>query len=147
MVCGIDMDRILRDAINDAVLWPDLQRPIVLSSRKTATRNGGNTMHTHVRGVTRRAMVAGAATVPAFGAAAQQRSETGTPSSVITNPPRQWGREAAPDIYPDPDIIVIDPAFNQYMLGITAIRRVATGFKWAEGPAWSSEGQYLVFSD
>ena len=52
-----------------------------------------------------------------------------------------------PDIYPDPDIIVIDPSFNQYLLGITAIRRVATGFKWTEGPAWSSEGQYLVFSD
>ena len=32
-------------------------------------------------------------------------------------------------------------------LGITAIHRVATGFPWAEGPAWSSEGQYFVFSD
>jgi gluconolactonase len=42
---------------------------------------------------------------------------------------------------------VIDPSFRQYLLGITAIHRVATGFLWAEGPAWSSEGQYLVFSD
>jgi gluconolactonase len=105
-------------------------------------------MQTHLRGVTRRAMIAGAATMPAFGAAAQQqRSETGTAPSVITNPPRQWGREAAPNIYPDPDIIVIDPAFKQLLLGITAIKRVATGFKWVEGPAWSNEGQYLVFSD
>jgi gluconolactonase len=105
-------------------------------------------MQTHLRGVTRRAMIAGATTMPAFGAAAQQqRSETGTPPSVITNPPRQWGREAAPNIYPDPDIIVIDPAFKQLLLGITAIKRVATGFKWVEGPAWSNEGQYLVFSD
>ncbi len=71
----------------------------------------------------------------------------GTPPSVITNPPRQWGRYAPPDIFPDPDIIVIDPVFKQSLLGITAIRRVWTGFKWAEGPAWSSEGQYLVFSD
>ncbi len=92
-------------------------------------------------------MIAGAATITASGARAQQRSDTGTPPSVITNPPRQWGRDAAPNIYPDPDIIVIDPAFKRYLLGITAIRRVATGFKWAEGPAWSSEGQYLVFSD
>jgi gluconolactonase len=104
-------------------------------------------MPMHVRGVSRRVMVTGAATMAAFAAKAQQRSETGTPPSVITNPPRQWGRDAPPDIYPDPDIIVIDPAFKRYLLGITAIKRAATGFKWAEGPAWSSEGQYLVFSD
>jgi gluconolactonase len=101
----------------------------------------------YINGVSRRAMIAGAATVTAFGARAQSKAQTGTPPSVITNPPRQWGHHAPPDIYPDPDIIVIDPSFNQYLLGITAIRRVATGFKWTEGPAWSSEGQYLVFSD
>ncbi len=100
-----------------------------------------------INGVSRRAMIAGAATVTAFGARAQTKAQTGTPPSVITNPPRQWGHHAMPNIYPDPDIIVIDPSFNQYLLGITAIRRVATGFKWTEGPAWSSEGQYLVFSD
>ncbi|HEX3576525.1 MAG TPA: SMP-30/gluconolactonase/LRE family protein, partial [Rhodopila sp.] len=110
-------------------------------------------MQKHVRGVSRRAIIAGAATVATVGAAtvgakAQTRSDTvGTPPSVISNPPRQWGRGAPPNIYPDPDIIVIDPAFKQYLLGITAIRRLGTGFKWAEGPAWSSEGQYLVFSD
>jgi gluconolactonase len=102
-------------------------------------------------GMPRRAAIAGAASVaglgPGFAARAQPKAETGTPPSVITSPPRQWGRDAPPDIYPDPDIIVADPAFKQYLLGITAIRRVATGFKWAEGPAWSSEGQYLVFSD
>jgi gluconolactonase len=99
----------------------------------------------------RRAAIAGAASVAGLGvgfaARAQPKAETGTPPSVITSPPRQWGHDAPPDIYPDPDIIVTDPAFKQYLLGITAIRRVATGFKWAEGPAWSSEGQYLVFSD
>ena len=100
-----------------------------------------------INGVSRRAMIAGAATVTAFGARAQTKAQTGTPPSVITNPPRQWGHHAMPNIYPDPDIIVIDPSFNQYLLGITAIRRVATGFKWTEGPAWSNEGQYLVFSD
>jgi gluconolactonase len=105
-------------------------------------------MQTHVRGLSRRGIIAGTATLTAFGAKAQTRSDTlGTPPSVITNPPRQWGRGAAPDIFPDPDIIVIDPAFENILLGITAIRRVATGFKWTEGPAWSNEGQYLVFSD
>src|SRR5436853_218993 len=56
-------------------------------------------------------------------------------------------RHAPPEIYPDPDIIVVDPAFGQYLLGITAIRRLWTGSRWAEGPAWPNQGQYLVFSD
>ena len=72
---------------------------------------------------------------------------TGTPASVISNPPRQWGPHAPPSMYPDPDIVVIDNAFRQYIVGNTPLRRVATGFLWAEGPAWSSQGRYLVFSD
>lgn len=105
-------------------------------------------------GASRRAVVGGiagtvgSAVLAPFAAVAQQPSAaTGTPPSVISNPPRQWGRFAPPEIYPDPDIVVIDPSFRQYLLGITAIHRVATGFLWAEGPAWSSEGQYFVFSD
>src|SRR5689334_14454052 len=105
-------------------------------------------------GVRRRAVVRGiarivglAAVAPVAAKAQQPNAAVGTPPSVITNPPRQWGRHAPPDIYPDPDIIVIDPSFRDYLLGITAIHRVATGFLWAEGPAWSSEGQYFVFSD
>ncbi len=106
-------------------------------------------MSINTRGLSRRGIIAGAAGAAAFGsntAGAQNRPEVTAPS-VTSSPPRQWGRGATPDIYPDPDIIVIDPSFKQYLLGITAIRRISTGFKWAEGPAWSSEGRYLVFSD
>jgi gluconolactonase len=78
---------------------------------------------------------------------AQQTAQLGTAPSVISIPPRQWGPGAAPAIYPDPDIIILDPSFRDLMLGITAIQRVGTGFKWAEGPAWSGQGRYLVFSD
>jgi gluconolactonase len=80
-------------------------------------------------------------------AAGQGQSQTGTPPSVITNPPRQWGPGSEPETYPDPDIIQLDPSFGQYMLGITAIHRLWTGSNWAEGPAWSAQGNYLVFSD
>jgi gluconolactonase len=80
-------------------------------------------------------------------AQSQQTKGQGTPPSVISNPPRQWGPDAPPSIYPDPDIIVIDPSFGKYLLGITAIHRLWTGGKWLEGPIWSSEGNYLVFSD
>ncbi|MGI8690640.1 MAG: SMP-30/gluconolactonase/LRE family protein [Thermomicrobiales bacterium] len=92
------------------------------------------------------AAVAGAAIAPGV-AVAQTPPGQGTPPSVITNPPRQWGPDAPPEIYPDPDIIVVDPSFNQYLLGITSIKRVWTGGDWLEGPAWSSEGNYLIFSD
>lgn len=70
----------------------------------------------------------------------------GTPPSVISTPPRQWGPDT-PEIYPDPDIITVDPSFGKYLLGITAIHRLWTGAFWAEGPAWSNQGQYLLFSD
>ncbi len=99
---------------------------------------------------TRRAFVGGigASAVMPFAAVAQQpTAATGTPSSVISNPPRQWGWRAPPNIYPDPDVIVIDPSFAALRVGNVPIRRIATGFTWAEGPAWCSEGQYFVFSD
>jgi sugar lactone lactonase YvrE len=35
------------------------------------------------------------------------------------------------------------PAFA----GTAGVERVATGFRWAEGPAFSREGNYLIFSD
>jgi gluconolactonase len=95
----------------------------------------------------RTALLAGAAALAGSAARAQPAAKLGNPPSVITSPPRQWGRGAQPDIYPDPDIVILDPAFEPYLLGITAIRRVWTGFRWAEGPAWSSQGQYLLFSD
>jgi gluconolactonase len=104
-------------------------------------------------GASRRAVVRGiastiGATVLAPVAIAQQPTAAlGMPPSVISAPPRQWGRDAPPNIYPDPDVIVIDPAFAALRVGNVPIRRVATGFTWAEGPAWSSEGQYYVFSD
>src|ERR1700745_2316236 len=70
---------------------------------------GGNVMKMDIRGVSRRGVVAGAGARAAFGARAQTRPDmVATPPSVISNPPRQWGSGAPPEIYPDPDIIVID---------------------------------------
>jgi gluconolactonase len=99
------------------------------------------------RYLTRRGMIAGAAMMPSLAWGQNAKPELGIPPSVVTEPPRQWGRYAPPAIYPDPDILVIDPSFNQYLVGLTAIHRLRTGFQWAEGPAWSGEGEYVVFSD
>jgi gluconolactonase len=70
-----------------------------------------------------------------------------SPPSVISNPPRDFSPGAPPVTYPDPDVITIDPAFNSLRLGNTPMQRLWTGGLWMEGPAWSSQGRYLVWSD
>jgi gluconolactonase len=41
----------------------------------------------------------------------------------------------------------VDPAFNALRVNNTAIHRLWTGGMWSEGPAWCSQGKYLVWSD
>lgn len=60
---------------------------------------------------------------------------------------RDYGPNAEPVRYPDPDIVVLDDRFAKYKLGNTPIQRVARGFLWAEGPAWNGVGKYLLWSD
>jgi gluconolactonase len=59
---------------------------------------------------------------------------------------RDWSGQT-PVRYPDPDILVMDPRFNRYIVRNTPIRRVHTGTLWAEGPAWNGVGRFLVWSD
>jgi gluconolactonase len=42
---------------------------------------------------------------------------------------------------------VIDPAFNALRAFNSPILRLWTGALWSEGPAWNSQGRYLVWSD
>ena len=60
--------------------------------------------------------------------------------------PRDWSR-LEPIAYPDPDIIALDNRFRQYIVFNTSIKRHHIGTQWAEGPAWSGVGRYLVWSD
>jgi gluconolactonase len=48
--------------------------------------------------------------------------------------------------YPDPHIEALDKRFKGSP-GTGAVERVATGFRWAEGPAYFRAGGYLIFSD
>jgi len=87
------------------------------------------------------AAVAGSRTVMA-------QAEKGVPPSVVTSPPRDFSPNAPPNVYVfDPDIVIIDPLFTQYVQGNTPIKRLWTGALWSEGPAWSAQGHYLVWSD
>ena len=80
----------------------------------------------------RRAFMAGAAAAAAVTVSAQERN---------------YGRDAPPMRYPDPDILVLDKRFARYKIGNTPIQRLHTGMLWAEGPAWNGVGRYLVWSD
>lgn len=65
---------------------------------------------------------------------------------AIAETPRDWSGKN-PVRYPDPDIVALDKRFEKYKIGNTPIQRLCTGMLWAEGPAWSGEGKYVVWSD
>jgi gluconolactonase len=49
--------------------------------------------------------------------------------------------------YPDPAVEILDPSFEKYRLSLVAVERVATGLRWAEGPAWFGDFRTLICSD
>jgi len=62
---------------------------------------------------------------------------------------RDYGPNAPPVRYPDPDIVTLDERFKKYALGNTPIQRLyhSKEMLWAEGPAWNGVGRYLLWSD
>jgi len=104
-------------------------------------------------GVSRRTLVAGIAAgagVAALGSRTATAAESGpvAPPSTITSPPRDFGPNGAPTTYfTDPDVLTVDPSFDGLRQPNAAIQRLWTGAMWGEGPAWSSQGRYLVWSD
>jgi len=45
------------------------------------------------------------------------------------------------------DVEIMDTRFRRYLLGNARIERLATGFRWAEGPVWFGDAGHLLFSD
>jgi gluconolactonase len=74
-------------------------------------------------------------------------AQTAEPPSTVSTPPRDFSPGAPPVTYPDPDLVTVDPGFNALRIGNTPIQRLWTGALWSEGPAWSSQGRFLVWSD
>src|SRR5262252_2863770 len=91
---------------------------------------------------------AGALTLGPNRAAAQAPAGPAAPASTVTTPPRDFGPNGAPTTYFwDPDIVAVDPVFNQCAQPNSAIIRLWTGALWSEGPAWNAQRRYLVWSD
>jgi gluconolactonase len=38
------------------------------------------------------------------------------------------------------DVEIIDPRFASYVMGNAPLEKLATGFRWVEGPVWTSAG-------
>ncbi len=93
-------------------------------------------------GLARRSFLA--ATVGAVGLAASKAL-----ARDAKDPVREYGPNAQPVRYPDPDIVTLDPRFKKYALGNTPIQRIyhSPEMLWAEGPAWNGVGKYLLWSD
>jgi gluconolactonase len=45
------------------------------------------------------------------------------------------------------DFEIIDPRFGSYVLHNAPVERLATGFRWTEGPVWFGDAGALLFSD
>ena len=88
---------------------------------------------------------ASAATVAPFG-------ETGVPAN--STGPLPLGPLSG-SVYPDPHLEsmvkpnepTFGPAGFPAFAGTMAVERIATGFRWAEGPVYFPAGRYLLFSD
>lgn len=44
-------------------------------------------------------------------------------------------------------MVVLDDRFKKIKIGNASIEKLHGGMRWAEGPAWSGAGQYLMWSD
>src|ERR1700745_915109 len=57
----------------------------------------------------------------------------------------RWGPAQS---YPDPAVQPLEPRFDGIEPPMdSGLDRLATGFRWAEGPVWFGDGRYLLWSD
>lgn len=49
--------------------------------------------------------------------------------------------------YPDPLIEQLDARFKRLRIGSASVERIATGFRWCEGPVWFGDLRTLLWSD
>jgi gluconolactonase len=69
------------------------------------------------------------------------------PAMSSSQTERDWSGKT-PVAYPDPAIERIDDRFWQIGPPSTAaVERLATGFRFTEGPCWFGDGRYLLFTD
>ncbi|MEJ2298173.1 MAG: SMP-30/gluconolactonase/LRE family protein [Woeseiaceae bacterium] len=71
----------------------------------------------------------------------------GTAGALVAGAGYAGVPESLTERYPDPRSKSLDERFAGLAIGNTPLLRIASGNLWAEGPAWSAVGRYLVWSD
>jgi gluconolactonase len=107
--------------------------PFCLLKLELESRNSGCAL-LHYRPMNRRKFLTGSAGVATLAAVAP----------AISVAEQEWQPSQR---YPDPAIKIVDESFARYRLGAAKVERIATGFRWAEGPVWFGDGRYLLWSD
>ena len=83
--------------------------------------------------ISRREILAGAGAL-----AASAASGSATAQSFAFKPNQR---------YPEPSLEILDPSFLKYRIYSSTIEQIASGMRWAEGPAYFPDGGYLLWSD
>jgi gluconolactonase len=71
----------------------------------------------------------------------------GTAGAALAFAPRAQAQWQPSQRYPDPAVKVLDPSFAKYRVNLAKVERLATGFRWCEGPVWFGDGRFLLWSD
>jgi gluconolactonase len=75
-----------------------------------------------------------------------RRTAAAATTAPAENAPARWTGQS-PVRYPDTAFQAVDPGFMRFRPGNAAVERLATGFRWSEGPVWFGDGRYLLWSD
>jgi gluconolactonase len=75
------------------------------------------------------------------------RSGSALAATAIVAAPRAFAQWQPSPRYPDAAIKIIDASFAKYRINAAKVERLATGFRWAEGPVWFGDGRFLLLSD
>jgi gluconolactonase len=49
--------------------------------------------------------------------------------------------------YPDASVQILDPSFTKYRVVLASVERLASGFRWAEGPVYFGDARCVLWSD
>ena len=49
--------------------------------------------------------------------------------------------------YPDPAVEIVDARFDRYRVKSASVERLATGYRWCEGPVWFGDARMFLWSD
>ena len=72
---------------------------------------------------------------------------SGTAAATLAAAPRAFAQWQPSQRYPDPSVQIVDQSFARYRLNLAKVERLATGFRWCEGPVWFGDGRTLLWSD